>query len=45
MDDFYKRLAGGASVADAVGEARKVIRSQPPPPYYWAPFVLIGQWR
>jgi CHAT domain-containing protein/tetratricopeptide (TPR) repeat protein len=47
MDVFYKRLAEGAPVSQALREGRRAIRDDPNTshPYYWAPFILIGQWR
>ncbi len=53
MDDFYARL-DGAGQAAALRGAMLALRDgllSPPPdidpadPYYWAPFVLVGEWR
>lgn len=49
MSDFYKQLLpkDGARPAAALRNARqKMIASQKySAPYYWAPFVLVGDWR
>ena len=45
MRDFYAQLATGSSAAEALAETRKKVRRDKPHPYYWAPFILIGQWR
>jgi len=50
MGDFYGRLRGqdGAKVkaeAVALREAMLEMRKQREHPYYWAPFVLVGDWR
>jgi CHAT domain-containing protein/tetratricopeptide (TPR) repeat protein len=50
MDDFYSRLRGkdGAKVtaeAVALRQAMLGIRKQREHPYYWAPFILVGDWR
>ncbi len=56
MESFYRSLKGGLSKADALREARlqtmrKQIKSAVTgeqealaSPYFWAPFVLIGEW-
>ena len=45
MSEFSKGLAGGASLLEALRQARLKMRSEKPHPYYWAPFILVGQWR
>jgi len=40
--DFYRRLASGTPKLEAFTEARKALRKKYPEPYYWAPFVYIG---
>lgn len=47
MESFYRHLAEGATVAGAMRQARSALRDSPgrSHPYYWAPFILIGQWR
>ncbi|OQW91430.1 MAG: hypothetical protein BWK78_04665 [Thiotrichaceae bacterium IS1] len=47
--DFYENLANGKSKAQALTEAqRKLSKNQGIPryknPYYWAAFILIGNW-
>lgn len=47
MDRFYARLAKGESVASALAEAKRTIRSDPATraPFYWAGFVVVGEGR
>lgn len=47
MVEFYTRLAAGASKAEALQSAEiKLLKSQKfSAPLYWAPFVLMGDWR
>jgi tetratricopeptide (TPR) repeat protein len=57
MDDFYRRLGadGGAGNAAALRQTMLAMRRgalvaakdwfDPADPYYWAPFVLVGDWR
>jgi CHAT domain-containing protein len=47
MESFYRHLAEGATVVAAMRQARSDLRDSPERshPYYWAPFILIGQWR
>ena len=49
MTDFYKNLLGGSTPApsDAMRRARlRMIEGKRfSTPYYWAPFVLVGDWR
>jgi len=40
--DFYKRLAAGKSKLEAFTEARQALRRKYPQPYFWAPFIYIG---
>ncbi len=46
MIEFYKLLTNGKDKADALQEAQKIImeKKEYSHPYYWAPFVLIGDW-
>jgi CHAT domain-containing protein len=47
MVEFYRQLAGGASKAAALQSAQlKLLKSAKfSRPLYWAPFVLMGDWR
>jgi CHAT domain-containing protein len=50
MGDFYGRLRskGEAKVtaeAMALREAMLEMRKEREHPYYWAPFILVGDWR
>ena len=49
MTDFYKNLLGGSTPApsDAMRRARlRMIEGKRfSTPYYWAPFVLVGDWK
>lgn len=45
MSRFYGRLARGWSRSDALRGAALSMRRRWPHPYYWAPFVLIGEGR
>jgi CHAT domain-containing protein len=42
MSRFYKELRAGAEKAAAFRSATRAIREHRPHPFYWAPFVLIG---
>jgi CHAT domain-containing protein/Tfp pilus assembly protein PilF len=46
MVEFYRRLKNGLDKANALQEAQKSIKGKPAysNPYYWAPFILIGDW-
>ena len=46
MLEFYKLLKNGADKATALQEAQKKImeKGEYTHPYYWAPFVLVGDW-
>ncbi|HSL29657.1 MAG TPA: CHAT domain-containing tetratricopeptide repeat protein [Anaerolineales bacterium] len=43
MDCLYEQLAKGADYATALRTAQRTLKERLPHPYYWAPFVLIGQ--
>lgn len=47
MVEFYSQLAGGASKAEALQKAEIKLLKNPKfsRPLYWAPFVLMGDWR
>ncbi|MGD0405957.1 MAG: tetratricopeptide repeat protein [Candidatus Bathyarchaeia archaeon] len=46
MLEFYRLLISGKDKATALQEAQKEImkREEYSDPYYWAPFVLVGDW-
>ena len=43
MEDWYARLQGGAGRAAALRDAQLALKERCQHPYYWAPFVLMGQ--
>jgi CHAT domain-containing protein len=50
MIEFYRRLAAGEGTAGALRDARLALladrdRGRYAHPYYWAPFLLFGDWR
>lgn len=47
MTEFYKSLRGGQSKSQALRSAQLAVRSQDGfhHPYYWAGFILFGDWR
>ena len=47
MVEFYRQLAAGQTKAEALQSAEvKLLKSQKfARPLYWAPFVLMGDWR
>jgi len=42
MTAFYRQLTEGGTKAQAAQEAMRTLRESRPHPFYWAPFVLIG---
>ena len=44
MLEFYTLLKNGWDKATALQEAQKRIMKENSHPYYWAPFVLVGDW-
>jgi CHAT domain-containing protein len=42
MEEFYRRLAGGASVAEALRQAQLAVKERYADPRYWAAFTLNG---
>lgn len=42
MSRFYREVSIGLGLADAARQAMLEIRKRYPHPYYWAPFLLIG---
>lgn len=50
MTDFYKRYLGASASASAPGSMRDaqlamISAKKYSAPFYWAPFVLVGEWR
>ena len=47
MTEFYKALRAGDDKAEALRKAQMAVRADPKfaHPYYWAGFVLFGDWR
>jgi CHAT domain-containing protein len=43
MERWYARLGDGVGRAAALRDAQLALKERRPHPYYWAPFVLIGQ--
>jgi CHAT domain-containing protein len=43
MEEYYERLRAGAGPAEALRGAQLAIKDEYPHPYYWAPFVVVGQ--
>lgn len=43
MAGFYARLAAGEEKAQALAAAMRDVRARYPHPYFWAPFVLVGE--
>jgi CHAT domain-containing protein len=44
MDEYYKALLSGDGKAEALAAARMTLfRGRYNDPYYWAPFILIGE--
>ena len=46
MDSFYRALQGGASKVEALRSAQLEVLADPrfAHPFYWAPFILVGDW-
>jgi CHAT domain-containing protein/Flp pilus assembly protein TadD len=47
MEEFYRQLKAGKGIAEAKRLAEITLLRNPETshPYYWAPFILIGNWR
>ncbi|WP_257462902.1 CHAT domain-containing protein [Archangium lipolyticum] len=43
MEDYYRHLRAGKGRAEALREAMRTLRGSWPHPYYWAPFIALGQ--
>ncbi|WP_017318553.1 CHAT domain-containing protein [Mastigocladopsis repens] len=44
MSKFYQQLNAGVNKAEALQRAQLAIFAQEKSPYFWAPFVLVGNW-
>ncbi len=45
MSALYANLKGGKAKGVALREAELLLMKEKPHPYFWAPFVLMGDWR
>jgi len=43
MRYFYREVSAGVALAPAVQRAMRQIREHYPHPYYWSPFLLVGE--
>ena len=43
MRAFYREVVAGTTLAGAVQKAMLEIRNRYPHPYFWAPFLLVGE--
>lgn len=46
MTEFYQQLSKGIGKAEALSKAQQYMMKQPKyeHPFYWAPFILVGNW-
>ncbi|MEH2437066.1 MAG: CHAT domain-containing protein [Nostoc sp.] len=44
MSEFYRQLKAGANKAEALQGAQLVVFAKEKAPYFWAPYVLVGNW-
>jgi CHAT domain-containing protein len=44
MSNFYRELRAGNSKAKALQKAQVTILKQEERPYFWSPFILLGNW-
>ena len=42
MEEFHKGLRNGKAKDEALKEAMAAVRKKYPHPFYWAPFILLG---
>lgn len=44
MGEFYRQLDAGVTKSQALQRAQLAILARESRPYFWAPYVLIGNW-
>jgi CHAT domain-containing protein len=44
MSEFYRQLKTGVTKAEALQHAQLAVVAKENSPYYWAPYVLLGNW-
>lgn len=44
MSEFYRELNAGVNKAEALQHAQLAVFASEKSPYFWAPFVLVGNW-
>ncbi|MCC5657777.1 CHAT domain-containing protein [Nostoc sp. XA010] len=44
MSEFYRQLKAGANKAEALQSAQLAVFAKEKAPYFWAPYVLVGNW-
>lgn len=44
MSEFYRELKAGVNKAEALQRAQLAVFAKQKSPYFWAPFVLVGNW-
>ncbi len=44
MSEFYRQLKVGANKAEALQGAQLAVFAKEKAPYFWAPYVLVGNW-
>ncbi|MBD0346247.1 MAG: CHAT domain-containing protein, partial [Coleofasciculus sp. Co-bin14] len=44
MSEFYRELNAGVNKAEALQRAQLAVFAKEKSPYFWAPFVLLGNW-
>jgi CHAT domain-containing protein len=44
MNQFYEELNNGVPIAKAIQKAQLTFLNQEKRPYFWAPFILLGNW-
>ena len=42
MEGYYRGLLSGLGRSEALDQAMKAMRAEHPHPYYWAPFIVVG---